>query len=121
MFTNQENTISNLNPGADDLWFLPLGGTGEIGMNLNLYGHQGKWLMVDCGVSFNEPLVPTTKAPDSALADTFAVVAPLLLKTKTLWLAWLLLMVMKITLAPYRICGSGFAARFIPPLLLLNY
>ena len=76
MFTNQENTISNLNPGADDLWFLPLGGTGEIGMNLNLYGHQGKWLMVDCGVSFNEPLVPTTKAPDSALADTFAVVAP---------------------------------------------
>jgi len=76
LFTNQENTISNLNPGADDLWFLPLGGTGEIGMNLNLYGHQGKWLMVDCGVSFNEPLVPTTKAPDSALADTFAVVAP---------------------------------------------
>jgi len=26
-------------------------------MNLNLYGHNGQWLMVDCGVSFNEPLV----------------------------------------------------------------
>ncbi len=31
---------------------LPLGGTGEIGMNLNLYHHDGRWLMVDCGVMF---------------------------------------------------------------------
>lgn len=45
-------------PSKDDLWFLPLGGTGEIGMNMNLYGHDGQWLMVDCGVSFNEPLTP---------------------------------------------------------------
>ena len=36
-------------PSPDDLWFLPLGGSGEIGMNLNLYGHAGKWLMVDLG------------------------------------------------------------------------
>lgn len=36
-----------------DLWFLPLGGTGEIGMNLNLYGHNRSWLMVDCGVTFS--------------------------------------------------------------------
>lgn len=43
-------------PTQNDLWFLPLGGTGEIGMNMNLYGHNGQWLMVDCGVSFNEPL-----------------------------------------------------------------
>ena len=42
-------------PGPDDLWFLPLGGTGEIGMNLNLYGHDGRWLMVDCGVTFAGP------------------------------------------------------------------
>ena len=39
-------------PGADELYFLPLGGTGEIGMNLNLYGHAGRWLMVDLGVTF---------------------------------------------------------------------
>ena len=26
-------------PGATELFFLPLGGTGEIGMNMNLYGH----------------------------------------------------------------------------------
>jgi len=36
----------------DGLYFLPLGGTGEIGMNLNLYHHAGRWLMVDCGVMF---------------------------------------------------------------------
>lgn len=38
------------------MWFLPLGGTGEIGMNLNLYGHANKWLMVDCGVTFKTTL-----------------------------------------------------------------
>ena len=35
-----------------DLAFLPLGGTGEIGMNLNLYRSAGKWLAVDCGIGF---------------------------------------------------------------------
>lgn len=53
---SQEFTISYLIPGPRDLWFLPLGGTGEIGMNLNLFGHAGQWLMVDCGVTFQEPL-----------------------------------------------------------------
>ncbi|GAB5379972.1 MAG: hypothetical protein Alis3KO_15150 [Aliiglaciecola sp.] len=38
------------------MWFLPLGGTGEIGMNMNLYGHDHQWLMVDCGVTFDESL-----------------------------------------------------------------
>jgi ribonuclease J len=45
-------------PAQDELLFLPLGGTGEIGMNLNLYGHAGKWLMVDCGVAFGEHDLP---------------------------------------------------------------
>ena len=40
--------------GRDELLFLPLGGSGEIGMNLNLYGFKGKWLMVDLGVTFGE-------------------------------------------------------------------
>lgn len=39
-------------PGSKDFWFLPLGGTGEIGMNFNLYGHDGAWLAVDCGITF---------------------------------------------------------------------
>lgn len=41
-----------MNFDDNELYFLPLGGSGEIGMNLNLYRHEGKWLMVDCGVSF---------------------------------------------------------------------
>ena len=39
-------------PSADELLFLALGGAGEIGMNLNLYGHAGKWLMLDLGIAF---------------------------------------------------------------------
>ena len=37
---------------SDGLAFLPLGGTGEIGMNLNLYRYGGKYLAVDCGIGF---------------------------------------------------------------------
>jgi len=44
-----------MTPEASDFWFLPLGGTGEIGMNMNLYGHNQQWLMVDCGVTFAKP------------------------------------------------------------------
>ncbi|MBF0168201.1 MAG: ribonuclease J [Alphaproteobacteria bacterium] len=42
----------------DGLYFLPLGGAGEIGMNLYLYGYRGKWLIVDCGVSFGDETAP---------------------------------------------------------------
>jgi ribonuclease J len=45
-------------PGPGDLYFLPLGGTGEIGMNLNLYGHDGQWLMVDLGITFSDAGAP---------------------------------------------------------------
>lgn len=45
-------------PPPDELVFAPLGGVGEIGMNLSIYGlAQGKrrhWLAVDCGVSFGD-------------------------------------------------------------------
>ncbi len=37
---------------SGSLAFLPLGGTGEIGMNLNLYRCDGRWLAVDCGIGF---------------------------------------------------------------------
>ena len=42
----------NLKSHHQDLLFLPLGGANEIGMNLNLYHLNGKWLMIDCGVGF---------------------------------------------------------------------
>lgn len=47
----------NYDPG--DLLWLPLGGAGEIGMNLSLYGHGGKWLMVDCGITFSDERMPS--------------------------------------------------------------
>lgn len=46
-----------MTPG-NELLFLALGGSGEIGMNVNLYGCQGKWIMVDCGVIFGNPDYP---------------------------------------------------------------
>jgi ribonuclease J len=46
----------------DELVFLPLGGVGEIGMNLALYGYgtpeHCQWIMVDCGVTFPGPDLP---------------------------------------------------------------
>ena len=48
----------NLKQHKQDLLFLPLGGAGEIGMNLNLYYYQGKWLMVDLGIGFAEDNMP---------------------------------------------------------------
>ncbi len=38
--------------------FLALGGSGEIGMNVNLYGCDGKWVMVDLGLTFADPAYP---------------------------------------------------------------
>ncbi len=48
--------------------FVPLGGTGEIGMNFNLYGCDGKWLAVDCGMGFSGPETPEAEIllPDPA-------------------------------------------------------
>ncbi len=42
----------NLKKHREDLLFVPLGGASEIGMNVNLYHLDGKWLMVDCGLGF---------------------------------------------------------------------
>jgi len=46
----------------DEFVFLPLGGSGEIGMNLNLYGFgppkNRKWIMIDCGVMFGDLSTP---------------------------------------------------------------
>ncbi|MDW6021479.1 ribonuclease J [Mesorhizobium sp. BAC0120] len=45
-----------------ELVFAPLGGVGEIGMNLALYGYgpaeAREWVMVDCGVTFAGPDLP---------------------------------------------------------------
>ncbi len=47
----------------NQLVFLPLGGTGEIGMNMNLYGYgpvieDMEWLLVDGGITFGDDSLP---------------------------------------------------------------
>lgn len=46
----------------NELVFLPLGGSGEIGMNLNLFGmgpaDKRQWIMIDCGVTFADDALP---------------------------------------------------------------
>jgi ribonuclease J len=51
-------------PGKKDFWFLPLGGSNEIGMNLNLFGHNQQWLMVDLGITFYDRLGLEVITPD---------------------------------------------------------
>jgi ribonuclease J len=49
-------------PFPDELVFVPLGGVGEIGMNMAAYGfgprNARKWIVVDCGVTFAGPSQP---------------------------------------------------------------
>ncbi len=58
-------------PSHDELLFLALGGAGEIGMNLNLYGHAGKWLMVDLGIAFGDDTMPGVEVvmPDPSFIE----------------------------------------------------
>ena len=42
--------------------FLPLGGAGEIGMNLNMYGFNDQWIIVDMGVSFGDDVFSSIEA-----------------------------------------------------------
>lgn len=43
---------------GDQLVYLALGGAGEIGMNLSLYGCDGEWIMIDLGLTFAKETVP---------------------------------------------------------------
>ena len=47
---------------TDELLFCPLGGAGEIGMNMNLYSYGNptneKWIIVDVGVTFADDTIP---------------------------------------------------------------
>jgi ribonuclease J len=62
----------------DELVFLPLGGSNEIGMNFNLYGfgppHDRKWIVVDLGVTFGDQLTPGVDIilPDPSYIEQYA-------------------------------------------------
>lgn len=59
----------------NELLFLPLGGAGEIGMNLNLYGFGPEddedWIMVDLGITFGNGTIPGVDVimPDPAFIE----------------------------------------------------
>ncbi len=54
--------MNNMKKPENDLVFVPLGGVGEIGMNLAMYGYgnpaKRKWIVVDVGVTFPGPSLP---------------------------------------------------------------
>jgi ribonuclease J len=60
---------------GDELLFVPLGGAGEIGMNLNLYGYgprdRHQWLMIDLGVTFGDGSLPGVRVimPDPTFIE----------------------------------------------------
>jgi len=62
----------------DELIFLPLGGSNEIGMNFNLYGfgpaHDRKWIVVDLGVTFGDQTTPGVEVilPDPEFIEKHA-------------------------------------------------
>ena len=59
----------------DELLYCPLGGAGEIGMNMNLFGYgqedDHKWIMVDVGVTFADDSIPGVDLiyPDPGYAE----------------------------------------------------
>ncbi len=63
---------------GDELVFLPLGGSNEIGMNFNLYGygppHARKWIVVDLGVTFGDLTTPGVEIimPDPSFIEEYA-------------------------------------------------
>ncbi|MEW5687591.1 MAG: ribonuclease J [Pseudomonadota bacterium] len=63
---------------TDELVFLPLGGSNEIGMNFNLYGfgpaHDRRWIVVDLGVTFGDQTTPGVEVilPDPEFIEEYA-------------------------------------------------
>jgi len=63
---------------SDELVFLPLGGSNEIGMNFNLYGfgpsHDRRWIVVDLGVTFGDQSTPGVDIilPDPTFIEDYA-------------------------------------------------
>ena len=73
------------NNSQDQLVYVPLGGAGEIGMNMYLYGigkgKRRKWIMVDCGVKFGDErdpgidvIVPDTGFIEKCKKDLLAII-----------------------------------------------
>ena len=72
-----KSNMTNAKAG-DELVFLPLGGSNEIGMNFNLYGygppHDRRWIVVDLGVTFGDQTTPGVEIilPDPTFIEEYA-------------------------------------------------
>lgn len=70
--------MNNRKQTTDELVFLPLGGSNEIGMNFNLYGYgppdDRKWIVVDLGVTFGDQTTPGVEIilPDPEFIEEYA-------------------------------------------------
>src|ERR1044072_2025339 len=53
-----ENTEKELSLDPAQLFFIPLGGSEEFGVNFNIYAHAGKFLAIDCGLGFADHRFP---------------------------------------------------------------
>jgi len=51
---NQQTLPRLPHPRAGEIVVVPVGGLGRIGMNWTLYGHDGRWVLVDAGIAFPE-------------------------------------------------------------------
>ena len=49
---NIADNLINIYVPKNEIIFSPIGGVGQIGMNFYLYGSQGKWIIVDLGITF---------------------------------------------------------------------
>ena len=102
-----------MNYAKDDLLFAPLGGSGEIGMNVNLYHYQDSWIMIDLGISFPDESTPGVDVilPDLNLLPNGAIN----------WRVWFSPMVMKIIWGQSHIYGASLVARSMEAPLPLRY
>jgi len=102
-----------MHPSAD-LVFAPLGGAGEIGMNLAIYGfgdeHRRQWIAVDFGVAFADDALPGI---DLIMPDIRYLV-----EEGTTFSASCSPMRMRIISVRCSICGHGSSSRSMPRHLL---
>ena len=47
-----------IDAAREGLVYVPVGGAGEIGMNMYAYGCQGKWIVIECGITFGNETTP---------------------------------------------------------------
>lgn len=65
-------TLHSFKMKNDAVYMVPLGGCGVFGANMTLYGYNGKWIMVDCGMGFADDTMPGIEIllPDPTFAES---------------------------------------------------